>query len=39
MVHLKKSEASNPESEANEWIAKEFQAWLDERSKTEDNNA
>jgi hypothetical protein len=27
------------ESEANEWIAKEFQAWLDERSKTDDHNA
>ena len=23
------------ESEANEWIAKEFQAWLDERADTE----
>jgi hypothetical protein len=27
------------ESEANEWIAKEFQAWLEERSKTEDKHA
>jgi hypothetical protein len=23
------------ESKANEWIAKEFQAWLDEQAKTE----
>jgi hypothetical protein len=27
------------ESDANEWIAKEFQTWLDERSKTDDHNA
>jgi len=27
------------ESEANEWIAKEFQAWLDEQGKTERTDA
>jgi hypothetical protein len=27
------------ESEANEWIAKEFQVWLNERSKAENANA
>jgi hypothetical protein len=27
------------ESEANEWIAKEFQAWLDKRRETERTDA